>query len=62
MGLSLLAAFAHVGTQLWVVNAWLLPGASILGLMPLFLTAAWITGLVNGYAAVHLLNPQENTP
>ncbi len=62
VGLSLLAAFAHVGTQLWVVNAWLLPGASILGLMPLFLTAAWITGLVNGYAAVHLLNPRENKP
>jgi hypothetical protein len=28
--------------------------------MPLFLTAAWITGLANGLAAAHLLrsNPQ----
>lgn len=55
VGLSLLAAFAHVGTQLLVVDAWLLPGASILGLLPLFFLAAWITGLVNGLAAAHLL-------
>jgi heptaprenyl diphosphate synthase len=55
IGLSVLAAFAHIGAQLLMVNAWLLPGASILGLMPLFLTAAWITGLVNGLAAAHLL-------
>ena len=55
IGLSLLAAFAHIATQLLVVDAWLLPGASILGLLPLFLTAAWITGLANGLAAAHLL-------
>ncbi|MDP2832961.1 MAG: Gx transporter family protein [Pseudomonadota bacterium] len=62
IGLSVLAAFAHIGAQLWVVDAWLLPGASILGLMPLFLTAAWVTGLVNGFAADHLLHIQESTP
>ncbi|MDD5387806.1 MAG: Gx transporter family protein [Gallionellaceae bacterium] len=56
IGLSVLAAFAHIGAQLLVVDAWLLPGASILGLMPLFLTAAWVTGLVNGLAAAHLLS------
>ncbi len=55
IGLSLLAAFAHIATQLLVVDAWLLPGASILGLMPIFLAAAWITGLANGLAAAHLL-------
>ena len=66
VGLSLLAAFAHIGTQLWVVDVWLLPGASILGLLPLFLGAAWLTGLANGLATAHLLKsnpqPQEATP
>jgi len=62
IGLSVLAAFAHIGAQLWVVDAWLLPGASILGLMPLFLSAAWITGLVNGFAADHLLHIRESKP
>ena len=55
VGLSLLAAFAHIGTQLWIVDIWLLPGVSILGLLPLFLGAAWLTGLANGLAAAHLL-------
>jgi heptaprenyl diphosphate synthase len=62
VGLSLLAAFAHIGAQLLMVDAWLLPGASILGLMPLFLSAAWITGLVNGLAAAHLLADQPTIP
>jgi heptaprenyl diphosphate synthase len=55
VGLSLLAAFAHIGAQLGVVNLWLMRGASILSLLPLFLGAAWVTGLVNGLAAQHLL-------
>lgn len=60
VSLSLLAAFAHIGAQLMVVDLWLMPGASLLALMPLFLTAAWVTGLGNGLAAAHLLksNPQ----
>lgn len=64
VGLSLLAAFAHIGTQLAVVDVWLLPGASILGLLPLFLSAAWITGLGNGLATAHLLksNPPNHKP
>ena len=64
VGLSLLAAFAHIGTQLMVVDVWLLPGASILGLLPLFLGAAWVTGLVNGLATTHLLksNPEPTEP
>ncbi len=68
VGLSVLAAFAHIGTQLLVVDVWLLPGASILGLLPLFLGAAWLTGLANGLATAHLLKsnphpePAEPTP
>jgi heptaprenyl diphosphate synthase len=64
VALSLLAAFAHIGAQLLVVDVWLLPGASILGLLPLFLGAAWLTGLANGLATAHLLksNPQPAEP
>ena len=60
VGLSMLAAFAHIGTQLAVVDLWLMPGASILGLLPVFFTAAWITGLVNGLAAAHLLKSRPD--
>ncbi len=59
VGLSVLAAFAHIGAQLLVVDAWLMPGASLMALMPLFLTAAWVTGLANGLAAAHLLKSQS---
>ncbi len=67
VSLSVLAAFAHIGAQLLLVDAWLMPGASLLALTPLFLTAAWITGLGNGLAAVHLIQseprpPQERAP
>ncbi len=55
VGLSVLAAFAHVGAQLAVVDLWLLPGTSLLGLAPIFLGVAWLTGLVNGLVAAHLL-------
>jgi len=55
VGLSVLAAFAHVGAQLMVVNLWLMPGVSLLSLAPLFLAAAWVTGLVNGVVAARLL-------
>jgi heptaprenyl diphosphate synthase len=55
VALSVLAAFAHIGAQLLVVDLWLMPGASLLALLPLFLAAAWITGLGNGLAAAHLL-------
>lgn len=55
VSLSVLAAFAHIGTQLLVVDLWLMPGASLLGLLPLFLAVAWVTGLANGLITAHLL-------
>jgi heptaprenyl diphosphate synthase len=64
VGLSVLAAFAHIGTQLLVVDLWLMPGGSLMALMPLFLAAAWLTGLGNGLATAHLLKygaTSENT-
>lgn len=62
VALSLLAAFAHIGSQLMVVDLWLLPGASLAALLPLFLSAAWVTGLGNGLAAAHLLKSLSPTP
>jgi len=56
VGLSLLAAFAHVGMQLLVVDLWLMPGVSLVALAPLFLTAAWVTGLANGLIVARLLS------
>lgn len=55
VGLSVLGAFAHMGAQLLVVNLWLMPAVSLLGIAPLFLTVAWVTGLANGLAAAWLL-------
>lgn len=56
VGLSLLAAYAHVGMQLMVVDLWLMPGISLLALAPLFLTAAWVTGFANGLIVARLLS------
>lgn len=62
VSLSLLAAFAHIGAQLMVVDVWLMPGGGLLALMPLFLSAAWVTGLVNGLAVAHLLRGADTLP
>jgi heptaprenyl diphosphate synthase len=62
ISLSLLAAFAHIVAQLAVVDLWLMPGGGLLALAPLFLSAAWLTGLVNGMAAAHLMRGAENPP
>lgn len=48
VSLSLLAAFAHIAMQLAVVDLWLMPGVGLTGLLPVFLGAAWLTGLANG--------------
>lgn len=55
IGLSVLAAFLHIGAQLLLVDLWLLPGVSLVGLLPLFLGAAWLAGLFNGIVAARLL-------
>lgn len=61
VGLSVLAAFAHVGAQLILVGLWLMPGVSLLSSAPLFLAAAWVTGLVNGLVAAHLIDDRAHT-
>ena len=55
VGLSLLAAFGHVGAQLLLVDLWLMPGVSLFGLLPLLLGAAWLTGLANGLVVARML-------
>jgi heptaprenyl diphosphate synthase len=55
VGLSLLAALAHMSMQLLLVDLWLLPGVSLGGLLPWLLGVAWLTGLLNGIVAARLL-------
>lgn len=61
VGLSVLAAFAHVGAQLILVGLWLMPGVSLLSLASLFLAAAWVTGLANGLVAARLIGDRAHT-
>ena len=59
VGVSVLAAMAHMAAQLGLVSVWLMPGVSLAGLLPLFLSAAWLTGLVNGLVTQRLLVGQD---
>lgn len=55
VSLSIPAALAHVAGQLALASAWLLPGAGVLGLAPVFALAAFASGTANGLAVAHLL-------
>jgi heptaprenyl diphosphate synthase len=55
VGLSVLAAFGHIGAQLGVVAVWLMPGVNLVPLLAVFLAAAWLSGLVNGLVVAGLL-------
>jgi len=52
---SVLAAFAHIGGQLLVARAWLVPHDGVFYLIPVFALAATLFGLVNGLIAARLL-------
>ena len=54
VSLSVLAAFGHVGGQLALASAWLLPAAALIALLPLFATAALVFGAVNGMIVTRL--------
>jgi heptaprenyl diphosphate synthase len=58
VGLSVLAAFAHIGAQLGVVALWLLPGVNLVPLLAVFLGAAWLSGLANGLVVAKLLEQE----
>jgi heptaprenyl diphosphate synthase len=55
VSLSVLAAFGHIGGQLALAGAWLLPGAAIVKLLPVFAAAALLFGTVNGVIVARLL-------
>ncbi|MFO7542299.1 MAG: Gx transporter family protein [Thiobacillus sp.] len=55
VSLSVLAAFGHIGGQLTLAFVWLLPGAALLKLLPVFATAALIFGAINGVIVARLL-------
>lgn len=59
VGLSVLAAFAHIGAQLGVVAVWLMPGVNLVPLLAVFLGAAWLSGLVNGLVVAGLLEKTQ---
>lgn len=53
--LSLFAAFAHIGGQLLLARAWLVPHDGVFYLVPVFALAATVFGLVNGLVAARML-------
>ena len=57
--LSLLAAFAHIGGQLLIARAWLVPNDGVFYLAPLLLTAALVFGVVNGLATMVMLRRED---
>jgi heptaprenyl diphosphate synthase len=55
IGCSIIAAFAHIIGQLLLARLWLIPHAGIWFLLPIFLSAAFVFGLVNGLVAAKVL-------
>ena len=55
VSLSVLAAFGHIGGQLALAGAWLLPAAALVKLLPVFAAAALVFGAVNGVIVARLL-------
>lgn len=55
VSLSVLAAFGHIGGQLALAGAWLLPSAALIQLMPIFAAAALVFGAINGVIVARLL-------
>ena len=60
IGCSILAAFAHIIGQLLLARLWLIPHAGIWFLLPIFLSAALVFGLVNGVIAAKVLQKTLN--
>lgn len=55
ISLSLLAAYAHIGGQLALARVWLIPHDGLIKLVPVFMLAALIFGIVNGIIATRLI-------
>jgi len=55
VSLSIFAAFAHMVGQLLLVRFWLIPHAGVAYLIPVFMVAALLFGLLNGLITSALL-------
>lgn len=60
VSLSVLAAFAHIGGQLLLARAWLIPHDGVFLLAPVFLAAALFFGIINGLIVARLLGEAES--
>ncbi|WP_209022626.1 Gx transporter family protein [Rhodocyclus gracilis] len=52
---SILAAFAHIGSQLVLARLWLIPHNGLFYMVPFFFVAALGFGIINGLIAARLL-------
>ncbi len=59
--LSIFAALGHIAGQLLVVRLWLIPHDGVSYLIPIFMTAALLFGILNGLIATHLVNRLPRT-
>ena len=55
ISLSIIAAFAHIAGQLFVVRIWLIPQTGVVYLVPVFALAALVFGVVNGLITAKLV-------
>lgn len=55
MGMSVLAALAHIQGQFWLAYVWFIPHPGLLSLLPLLGAAAVISGLLTGLLAAQVL-------
>lgn len=60
VSLSIFAAFAHIGGQLLLARAWLIPHDGVFLLTPLFGLAALVFGTLNGLIAARLMDESRD--
>lgn len=58
---SILAAFAHIGGQLLLARAWLIPHNGVFLLIPVFGAAALVFGTINGLIVARLLQEHHES-
>jgi heptaprenyl diphosphate synthase len=60
LGYSVIAALAHISAQFWLAYYLFIPHQGLLNLLPIFMTVALLTGIVNGMIALKILNNYKN--